>query len=340
MNALLKVIKVFGFFIIVVIGLFFIVSLLFTFLYKIRETKDRHEIAPLSGKFVNANNEELYIEDLGPKDGQTLILIGGTGAWSGFWHETAASLSAAGYRIVAIDMPPFGFSEIPLNKNYGNINQSRRIISIMDNLGINSAVLVGHSFGGGATIETALTIPNRIDGLILADVGGLNFGKDGSQKTEPNFFMKLFLNTKFIRNPIIATTATNPMLTRKLLSLMVYNPKVVTKEKIDTLRMPMSLRHTTNTMADWLKYVLTESESSLTTNPDNYKVLTMPTLIIWGDSDRVIPIKEGEYLNNIIHGSELVTMKGVNHIPYIEDNPKFIEIIATYLGKHLKTKSR
>jgi pimeloyl-ACP methyl ester carboxylesterase len=56
-------------------------------------------------------------------------------------------------------------------------------------------------------------------------------------------------------------------------------------------------------------------------------------LIVWGDSDTIIPLKEGEYLKSIMPNAELVVMKGVNHIPYLEDHQKFIEIVLGFLKK-------
>jgi pimeloyl-ACP methyl ester carboxylesterase len=58
----------------------------------------------------------------------------------------------------------------------------------------------------------------------------------------------------------------------------------------------------------------------------------MPTLIVWGDSDTVIPIKEGEYLQSLIPNSELVVMKDVNHIPHLEDLDALMEIVLGFLA--------
>jgi pimeloyl-ACP methyl ester carboxylesterase len=57
----------------------------------------------------------------------------------------------------------------------------------------------------------------------------------------------------------------------------------------------------------------------------------MPALILWGDSDKVIPLQEGEYLQSILPDAELVLMEGVNHIPHLEDQEKFIEIVLGFL---------
>ena len=203
---------------------------------------------------------------------------------------------------------------------------------MMDSLGIERAILLGHSFGGGATMETALTIPERIDALILEDVGGLNLNLQPASNTQGPSAIEMFLGTPFVRNPVLATTATNPLFTKTLISAMILDPADATKENINILQQPLVLQDATNTLGDWLKSVLGPQEISLTTDPANYQTLTMPTLIIWGDSDTVIPLKEGEYLQSILPDAELVLMQGVNHIPHIEDHDKFIEIVLGFLS--------
>jgi pimeloyl-ACP methyl ester carboxylesterase len=299
----------------------------------LRESKTRQAAAPSTGHFVKAGDVELFIQEMGPPDGEAILFIHGTAAWSGLWRETMTPLAEAGFHCIAIDIPPFGYSERPATPSYGNKDQATRIVALMDALGIQHAILMGHSFGGGATMETALMIPKRIDALILLDVGGLNLNIKPAPTNQKPSMLDMFLSTRVIRNPVLATTATNPLFTKKLISAMVLDPADVTAEKINILQQPLVLQDATNTLGDWLKYVLTVQEVSLTTDTANYKSLTMPALIVWGDSDTIIPLKEGEYLKSILPNAELVVMKGVNHIPYLEDHQKFIEVVLGFLGK-------
>lgn len=314
------------------LGLFLAVILFFTALANLRESKTRQEAAPSTGRFVQAGDVELFIQELGPADGQVILFVHGTAAWSELWRETMEPLAAAGYRCIAIDIPPFGFSERPSTPSYGNADQAKRIIAMMDTLGIERAILLGHSFGGGATMETALMIPERIDALVLADVGGLNLNLQPVTEPQSASVMGWFLKTPMVRNPILATTGTNPLFTKTLIGAMILDPADATQKKIDILQQPLVLEDATNTLGDWLNAVLGPQEISLTTDPANYQKLTMPALIIWGDSDTVIPIKEGEYLQSILPNAELVVMDGVNHIPHLEDHAKFIEVVLGFLS--------
>src|SRR5512134_1453318 len=130
-----------------IFGLLLVVILFFTALAKLRETKTRQEAAPSTGRFVQAGDIQLFIQEMGPADGQVILFIHGTAAWSGLWRETMTPLAEAGYRCIAIDIPPFGFSERPSTPSYGNADQAKRIIALMDELGIQRATLLGHSFG-------------------------------------------------------------------------------------------------------------------------------------------------------------------------------------------------
>ena len=57
----------------------------------------------------------------------------------------------------------------------------------------------------------------------------------------------------------------------------------------------------------------------------------MPALIVWGDSDIVIPLQEGEYLQSILPNAKLVVLKGVNHIPHVEDLEGLMKIVMEFL---------
>ena len=309
------------------------VILFFTLQANLRETKTRQEAAPSTGRFVQAGDVELFIQEMGPEDGQVILFIHGTAAWSGLWRETMAPLAEAGYRCIAIDIPPFGYSERPATPSYGNADQAKRIVALMDTLKIERTILLGHSFGGGATMETALMIPQRIDALILADVGGLNLNLQPGLKAQNPSAAEFFLGTPLVRNPVLATTATNPLFTKTLISAMILDPADATEEKVKILQEPLVLRDATNTLGDWLQAVLGPQDVSLTSDPANYQRLTMPTLILWGDSDRVIPLQEGKDLQSILPNAELVVMQGVNHIPHIEDQEMFVEVVLGFLDQ-------
>lgn len=316
-----------------ILGLLIAVILFFTLLASLREKQTRQAAAPPEGRFVQAGDVELYIQEIKAQGNPrgTMLFIHGTAAWSGLWRETMARFAEAGYDCIAVDIPPFGFSERPATPSYDNASQAKRLVAMLDTLGIEHVILFGHSFGGGATLETALMIPERVDALILEDVGGLNLNLKPAEQAQAPAALTFFLNTPAIRNPVLATTATNPLFTKTLISAMVLDPADIGQDKLDILQKPLVLDGATHTLGDWLGAVLGPQKESLTIDPQNYQTLTMPILILWGDSDTVIPLKEGEYLQSIMPNAELKVLKGVNHIPHLEDLDAVVKLSVAFL---------
>jgi len=296
----------------------------------LRETKTRAEAAPTTGRFIQAGDTQLFIQEMGPASGPAVVFIHGAGAWSGLWRETMTALAAAGYHCIALDIPPFGFSERPPTAAYGRADQAKRIIAALDTLNISKAILVGHSFGGGATVETALRIPDRIQGMVLADVG--NLGLNTQPANQPSA-LSAVLGVRPLRNVVIASTATNPLLSKTFLQTLILDPADATEARVQILQQPLVLQNSTDTLGDWLLYTLTNQEVSLSSDPANYQTLAMPIRLIWGDNDTTIPLAEGEYLKSLLPNAELVIMKQVNHIPQIEDNPKFDALLLEFLER-------
>src|SRR5262245_59152076 len=126
-----------------------------------REMMSRTDAAPKTGRFVHAADVDVFIQELGPPRAPVVLFVHGMGAWSELWRETLAATAAAGFRAVAMDLPPFGYSARPAPGGYVRHDQARRIIGVLDALDVRQATLVGHSFGGGPTMEAVLLAPAR-----------------------------------------------------------------------------------------------------------------------------------------------------------------------------------
>jgi pimeloyl-ACP methyl ester carboxylesterase len=210
----------------------------------VRETNTAEALAPPGGRFVETPGGRMFLQDDGPRDGIPVVLIHGTAAWSEFWRGTIDHLTAQRYRVIAIDLPPFGFSQRPATAAYSRADQAQRIVGVLDALGIDRAILVGHSFGAGATVETVMHHPSRVRGLVLiAAALGLPGGDEAPSPPSPAV-MK-FLDLPVLPDALIATTATNPLLTRKLLGTMISRKEAATEELASILRWPMTLHGTT-----------------------------------------------------------------------------------------------
>ena len=124
---------------------------------------------PGRGRWVQAHDVRIHITEQGAADAPLLVLVAGTGAWAGTWVSNIDAMLAAGWRVVTIDLPPFGFSARPADGNYGRHAQAERLLAAIRSLGRAPVVLLGHSYGGGPAAEAAMLEPALIRHLILVD---------------------------------------------------------------------------------------------------------------------------------------------------------------------------
>ncbi|MCE9541789.1 alpha/beta hydrolase [Candidatus Kaiserbacteria bacterium] len=292
-----------------------------------RESISRTDAAPKTGHFIRTTDVEMYVQEWGPKTGMPVVLVHAAGGWSGVWEKTAIELSAEGYRVIAVDMPPLGFSERPQNADYSRDAQAKRLIGVLDDLLIPKAVFVGHSFGARAVAQAALTHPERVSGVVFVDAA-LSL-----QPSKPSTLLNIVMSTSLSRRAVAAATLTNPLFTKTLLDMFVADPESATPYWVSLYQAAMNVKGTTAAVADWLPELLTAQDSSVSSNPDWFKKIQAPTLVLWGDADTVTPLSQGEYLASLIPHSQLVTLPGIGHLPPIEDTSGFDKALLAYLNQ-------
>ncbi|HEY4496849.1 MAG TPA: alpha/beta hydrolase [Candidatus Paceibacterota bacterium] len=302
-----------------------------------REAKSNLEAAPSTGRFVQAKDIQVFIQEAGPSNGIPVLLIHGTGAWSEIWRDTMTALAENDLRVIAIDVPPFGFSEKPNGANsYTREKQAERIIGVLDSLDIDKVSLVAHSVGAGPSVETALMAQDRVKNFVLIDpaLGFTSEKEPVFKQNNPSLLLRAFFALKPLRNAALATYGTNPLFTKILFQSFVSNKDAITKEKVSIIQKPLVVKDATRAQGDWLEHLLIFKDSSMASDFSNFQNLRMPVLIIWGDTDSVTPLWQGEKLRDLIPYSELKVMPNVGHIPYIEDAENFNGILVEFLNQH------
>lgn len=283
-----------------------------------RESKSRAEAAGGSGRFLRAADVELHIQEAGPADGPTVVMIHGTGAWSEIWRETITALTAAGYRSVAIDLPPFGFSERPANANYGDEAQAARILGILEGLDLHGVTLVGHSFGARPTVTAALRALPRIRNLVLIDPAlGIRSG-DAMASVLP-LPLRAIVGTPILRDPLIAATLTNPILTKMLLRRLILDPADATDHQVELVQRQFAVDGTTHALGAWLRAFLSDAEAAPARDLATYRQLPIPTLLLWGAEDAITPLDQSTPVLDALPHASLVVLEKTGHIPMIEN---------------------
>jgi pimeloyl-ACP methyl ester carboxylesterase len=293
-----------------------------------RERLTRNQV--MSGRFVQAADVDLHVEIEGPPTAPVVLLLHGTGAWGEIWRETMHSVARAGYRAVAIDLPPFGYSKRPYNANYSDDAQARRILAAIDGLRLHrqQVTLVAHSFSARPALEATFIAPERIESLVLVDAA---LDLDPPQASRAARAAGAVLRSPLVREAAVAATLTNPRFTRRLLLKLISDSSAATPERVAMLQRPLSLAGTTEAYGAWLGPFLTKRERSRSTESARYRSLVMPTLVIWGARDAVTPLAQGRRLAELIPGAQLEVLPTAGHIPAIEAGKQFDAALVAFL---------
>jgi pimeloyl-ACP methyl ester carboxylesterase len=263
----------------------------------------------------------------GPPDGPPIMLVHGTAAWSGFWSHVSRHLAARGWRVIAIDLPPFGYSDRDPQARYDRRTQAVRLSAVLRSVAKRPAVVVGHSFGAGATTELALQSPRQLRQLVLVDaaLGKLNppAGEKGGAAD--------VLAIRLIAEPVTSASVTNPAATGALLRSMIAR-KEAAEPWLDVLRQPMRRSQTTGAYAAWLPALFVKDDGALSRRTGNLQTIAAPVALIWGTADTVTPLAEGERLAQLTRARSFVRLPGVGHIPHIEDEAGFLAALDASIG--------
>jgi len=269
---------------------------------------------PAQGRLIETALGPIYVEELGPLYGPPILLVHGSVGWSRMWQPTQVALANAGYRAIAFDMPPMGYSFRDEAKDYNRVTQARRLLALVMALEI-KPVVVAHSFGAGAAAEAAMQDPAALAGLVVVSGAiGLS-GPEGGAPPWP-------LGNSFMRELAVSATVTNPLAMGPLLRQFLYRKEAATPEVIDMLLAPTRRPGTTAALADWLPSLLVPPVGALSTRPEGWTDLAVPVAFLWGDRDTATPLAQGQALADLT-GAPLSILPEVGHIPQIEDAPAF-----------------
>jgi pimeloyl-ACP methyl ester carboxylesterase len=126
------------------------------------------------GPFVKVGSTVVAYRSWG-RAGSPVILIGGAAEPSWVWHDVAPLVAAAGHRVYALDLPPFGYTQ--RRGPYTMAGWLAILDGFERRLGIAPPILVGHSLGAGVAAAAALADPRRVRGILLLDGDALPFGR-------------------------------------------------------------------------------------------------------------------------------------------------------------------
>lgn len=268
--------------------------------------------------FVEVDGIKIHYQEFGDPSNETLLLIHGFTASNYVWKTVAPKFAELGFHVVAPDLPGFGFSGKPSWFDYSIASHSRVIQRFLNRLGIGKATLVGSSYGGAVCLWFTLDNPERVTKLVLVDAVCNN-----DPKSHPVLKLAELRGLGEVITPFLVDSRAFLKLRMKN-TIDPANHHLITRERIDSIQRPIKA-------ADGHRSVLLTSRNwDASRIEEDAHLIDQPTLIIWGDNDKVIPIRDGEYLYDTILNSRMVVLKDCGHVPQEEKPEIFTQLVTEF----------
>jgi pimeloyl-ACP methyl ester carboxylesterase len=258
----------------------------------------------------------------GPQEAKALVLVHGLGDEADTWRHVIPPLART-HRVVALDLPGFGRSDKP-DRAYSLPLLQGSLIELMDALGIDRATLVGNSLGALISHLAALEAPSRVDSLVLVD-GGLM-----PVRQIINAAMTLLLLPR-VGEWFYTRLRKDPQAAYDSLQPNYADLNALPAEDRDFLFQRVNERVWSDGQRRAFFSVLRSARSWLGQNQRELLLrlerLDLPTLVVWGEEDRVIPLRSGRSLLDRQPAARLITIPGAGHLPHQERPTAFLEAI-------------
>lgn len=272
-------------------------------------------------RFLSVQGMQVHLRDEGPRDDPTpIVLIHGTSASLHTWEGWSTALRER-RRVIRFDLPGFALTGPNPENDYANARFVAFVRAMVDRLGVQRFVIGGNSLGGEIAWSVAAAMPDRVERLILVDAAGYPFESLKTPQSVP-------LGFRIAANPWLRW-GTQHFLTRDLVERSVRNvygdPSKVTSDLVDLYR-DMTLR------AGNRAALGRRMDQRGTVQPEQIATLRLPTLILWGQEDRLLPLEMGERFAREIPGSKLVVFPKLGHVPQEEDPIATVREVEAFLG--------
>jgi pimeloyl-ACP methyl ester carboxylesterase len=274
--------------------------------------------APPPSVFMDVAGMKVHLRDEGPRDDPSpIVLLHGGGSSLHAWEGWAQALKAQ-RRVIRFDLAGHGLTGPSPDGIYGIDNDVRLVVAVLDKLGVAHCVLGGNSLGGVVAWRTALAHPARVDKLILVDAGGYPFRSAATP-----------LGFQLMRIPGAVWLLQNTLprfLVAEGLRNVFADPAKVTPEMVDRAAELTQRAGNRRALIDRFRQ---RRPSSLA---HRIRELKLPTLIVWGGRDRLIPPDNAERFHRDIAGSTLAMFDDLGHAPDEEDPERTVAAVKQFLG--------
>ena len=267
---------------------------------------------------VEVDGLNIHYKDTGPKDAPVLLLLHGFGSSLQTWDAWTTQLEK-NYRVISLDLPGFGLTGPSPANNYSEQNDVSTLTHFADKLGLSSFSLIGHSMGGKMAWGLAASQPERVKALVLMAPDGFPATKDIG--TKPYAMPGIMGVIKF---------SLPKFLVRKSIEPAFFNPSALDDSLVD--------RYYDMLRAPGVRAAILErANQTIYTDPvPRLKKITAPTLLIWGEEDRMIPSRNAKSYSNVLLQSQTVFLPKLGHLVQEEQPERALKNVTEFLNSALK----
>ena len=255
-------------------------------------------------------------------DGPAVALIHGVAGRAGQWQKVIELLSRS-YTVVAPDLLGHGESAKPRG-DYSLGAHATGIRDLLVALGLNRASIVGHSFGGGIAMQFAYQFPERTERLVLVASGGLG------DEVHALLRAATLPGSEFVL-PMLAhprVLAAAGVLPRGLGRLGLRTGPDLTE--MARAYQSLSNAEARSAFIQTLRGVIDPTGQRINASDRLYLAARVPSMVMWGSRDRIIPVAHAQVAHQGMPGSRLEIFDSAGHFPQLDDPYRFAETLAEF----------
>lgn len=273
-------------------------------------------------RWVRVQDRWMNVVDMNrPATGTPLIFIHGlSGCWQN-WLEQLPHF-ARNQRVVAVDLPGFGQSEMPA-ADISMSSYADAIGALMTELGIDTAQIVGNSMGGFIGAELAIQHPARVERLVLVAAAGLSIESIRTERTTG--LRHRAENMVFFGLGHVASHSHHVALRSRLRAALL----LIVAAHPSKLPGPLAAQQVLGSG----KPGFSDALEAMCRYPlrDRLEKISCPTLILWGDKDRLVPVKDAAIFEQLIPDSRKIVYKDTGHVSMMERPARFNDDVRAFL---------
>src|SRR5829696_2132896 len=267
--------------------------------------------------FLDVDGVRVHYQEAGDPKAPALVLIHGFASSTLVWSKVFLRLAEAGYRVIAVDMLGYGYSAKPRNGEYTIAGQAKLLMRLLDYLGIKRAIFVGSSYGGAVAATCALDYADRVEKLVL--IGTVNNNRPLAFK-----LMRIFGSPVFgdVVSPLLI--GSRRLLRRRMKRVYDRHSWVLDERRVEARHLPLRAASTQRAIIRTVRRWDAERISR------DAHLISQPTLLLWGENDREIPLADAERLHAEIPGSRLIVFLNCGHLPHEEYPEAFTNVVIDF----------